>query len=65
VLYIASAQEPYERVLVTKLAAASGGPSELWLVDAGHTQGLKQFPAEYERRVIEFFDRLLLGTEGE
>jgi len=65
VLYIASAQEPYERVLVTKLAAASGGPSELWLVDAGHTQGLKQFPAEYERRVLEFFDRLLLGTEGE
>jgi dienelactone hydrolase len=63
VLYIASGVDPAERALVTKIAKRSGGAHELWVIDgAGHTQGLKQFPEEYEARVTEFFDRYLLGT---
>jgi uncharacterized protein len=40
---------------------AAGDPKELWAIpDAGHTQGFATHPAEYEARVIEFFDRALL-----
>lgn len=42
--------------------AAAGEPKELWQVpDAEHTGGLDVQPAEYERRVIAFFDDALLG----
>jgi pimeloyl-ACP methyl ester carboxylesterase len=34
----------------------------LWEVDAGHTGGLKTHPAEYEERVMGFFDAQLLTT---
>ena len=27
-----------------------------------HIKGIKQHPEEYERRVVGFFDRALLGT---
>ncbi len=41
---------------------AAGAPKELWRVPgAGHTGGLDARPAEYERRVIGFFDRYLLS----
>jgi fermentation-respiration switch protein FrsA (DUF1100 family) len=37
-------------------------PKELWLVPgAGHTGGIEAQPAEYERRVVGFFDDALLG----
>ena len=37
-------------------------PVELWdLPDATHTAAIRERPAEYERRVIEFFDDALLG----
>ena len=41
----------------------AGGPSvSLWEIPrAGHTDGISTTPAEYERRVIGFFDRALLG----
>jgi len=41
----------------------AGGPSvSLWEIPrAGHTGGISTTPAEYERRVIGFFDRALLG----
>jgi hypothetical protein len=43
--------------------AAAGTPKRLWKIgDAGHTQGLHEHPAEYERRVTAFFDRALLGA---
>jgi hypothetical protein len=36
-------------------------PKKYWLIpEAGHTGGLEMRPAEYERRVISFFDRALL-----
>jgi hypothetical protein len=40
----------------------TGGPNvSLWEIPtAGHTAGLSTVPAQYEQRVIEFFDRALL-----
>jgi hypothetical protein len=39
---------------------AATGPVELWWPDATpHTGGLKTHPAEYERRVVAFFDESL------
>lgn len=42
--------------------AAAGSPRLRWEIpEAGHTGGLDARPAEYERRVVAFFDRHLLG----
>jgi uncharacterized protein len=36
------------------------GPKQLWKIpEATHTGGLDARPAEYERRVVSFFDRSL------
>jgi uncharacterized protein len=41
---------------------AAREPKEIWLVPgAGHTGGIEARPAEYERRVVGFFDDALLG----
>ena len=41
--------------------AAAGEPRTLWrIADAGHTDGLERHPAEYEQRVVAFFDNALL-----
>jgi pimeloyl-ACP methyl ester carboxylesterase len=41
--------------------AAAGQPKTLWkIADAGHTGGLGAHPAQYERRVVNFFDHALL-----
>jgi uncharacterized protein len=43
--------------------AAAGEPKELWEIpDAGHIGGITAHPEEYERRVVGFFDRTLLGA---
>ena len=41
----------------------SGGPTAtLWELErAGHTGGISAAPAEYERRVVGFFERALLS----
>ena len=45
-----------------KYYAAAGEPKQLWNVPgAEHTGGLKAQPEEYERRVVDFYDRELLG----
>ena len=42
--------------------AAAGEPKQMWKVPgASHTGGIDAQPAEFERRVIEFLDRALLG----
>jgi hypothetical protein len=43
---------------------AAGGPTAtLWEIPhAGHTGGISAVPAEYERRIVEFFDRALLSA---
>lgn len=41
---------------------SAGEPRELWeITDASHTGGIDARPEEYERRVVAFFDRALLG----
>jgi hypothetical protein len=37
----------------------AGGPKQIWEAKGGHTQGIEKQPAEYERRVVSFFDRSL------
>ena len=42
--------------------AAAGEPKELWRIpDGGHIGGIDARSGEYERRVVGFFDRALLG----
>jgi hypothetical protein len=41
------------------------GYTELWEVPgSGHMKGIEAQPAEYERRVVGFFDKTLLGEAG-
>ena len=43
---------------------AAREPKAIWRVPgAGHTGGIEADPAEYERRVIGFFDRALLRND--
>jgi fermentation-respiration switch protein FrsA (DUF1100 family) len=45
--------------------AAAGEPKELWRIpDSGHIGGIDARSGEYERRVVGFFDRALLGAGG-
>jgi dienelactone hydrolase len=41
---------------------AAGGLKQIWRIDTSHTHGLSARPQEYERRVVGFFDRTLLGS---
>jgi len=51
-----------ERQLNPKYYAAAGQPKQSWEIpEASHTGGIVARPKEYERRVIGFFDRALLG----
>jgi hypothetical protein len=51
-----------ENIRQPRYYAAAGEPKQVWKVPgAKHTGGLKAQPAEYERRVVDFFDRSLLG----
>jgi fermentation-respiration switch protein FrsA (DUF1100 family) len=44
--------------------AAAGEPKSIWKVPGSkHTGGINARPAEYERRVIGFFDRTLVGSK--
>ena len=50
-----------EDIRQPKYYAAAGQPKQIWKVPgADHTGGLKAQPAEYERRVVDFYDRALL-----
>jgi fermentation-respiration switch protein FrsA (DUF1100 family) len=43
---------------------AAFSPKAIWMVPgAGHTQGIETQPKEYERLVVGFFDRTLLGGQ--
>jgi dienelactone hydrolase len=55
--------QPGERNLNPTYYAAAGAPKTLWEVPgSGHVGGLNAQPKHYERRVVGFFDRTLLGT---
>ena len=64
VLFIASSESLIEREANRSYADALGASAELWRVDAGHISAFGVYPAEYESRVIEFLDEVLLvGNE--
>ena len=47
-----------------KYYAAAGEPKAIWKVPGSqHTGGIDARPAEYEQRVIAFFDRALLKSK--
>jgi pimeloyl-ACP methyl ester carboxylesterase len=51
-----------EIALTPAYAKAAGPSARLWEVPgAGHTGGIDAQPADYERRVVAFFDRALLS----
>jgi uncharacterized protein len=52
-----------ERNLNPTYYAAAGQPKTLWEVPgSGHVGGINAQPKQYERRVVGFFDRTLLGA---
>jgi hypothetical protein len=52
-----------DEVLNEVYARRGGRSSERWLVaKGGHTGALQAIPAEYERRIVSFFDRALLQS---
>jgi fermentation-respiration switch protein FrsA (DUF1100 family) len=54
-----------QEALNSVYAEAAGRPKALWEVPgAGHTGALSARPRQYERRVVGFFDRALLGVRG-
>ena len=63
VLFIyAEHDQPNVRELTPAYFAAASAPKAIWKVaGAGHTGGIDVQPAQYERRVIAFFDRALLA----
>lgn len=40
---------------------AARGPKQIWRIETSHTHGLSARPVEYERRVVGFYDRTLVG----
>jgi fermentation-respiration switch protein FrsA (DUF1100 family) len=61
VLLIAAGKGVESEVLNKGFYAAAGEPKTLWEIpEAGHVAGIRARPAEYERRVVGFFDEALL-----
>jgi pimeloyl-ACP methyl ester carboxylesterase len=61
VFFISSGRVAEERELNRIWVEKVQTTHQVWEVDAGHTEGLKHFPDEYERRVVAFFNEHLLG----
>jgi pimeloyl-ACP methyl ester carboxylesterase len=62
VLLIAAGAVPDEENADRYIQSGSPRSVQLWVVpDAGHTQGLRVEPGQWEQRVIAFFDSGLLG----
>ena len=57
--------QPEEKPANTGFYELARGPKEIWEVpDAEHMNGAQAHPKEYERRIVAFFDRALLGGAG-
>jgi dienelactone hydrolase len=57
--------QPEEKPANEGWYAEARGPKEIWEVPgSGHMKGIEAQPQEYERRVVGFFDRALLGQGG-
>ena len=62
VFFAYSGQQDDERTANRLFYAAAEEPKEIWEVpEGGHIGGITAQPAEYEQRVLGFFDRELLG----
>jgi uncharacterized protein len=56
--------QPMEKTANEAFYAAAKGPRTLWEVaGSGHIGGMEAEPQEYERRIVAFFDRVLLERE--
>jgi uncharacterized protein len=62
VLFIHATPGAGGEMLTKKYYEAAKGPKEYWAAPGGHTGAIDAAPAEYERRVVGFFDRELLGA---
>jgi fermentation-respiration switch protein FrsA (DUF1100 family) len=61
-LLIAGGRGQFERDFNLIYAKAAREPVELWdLPDVNHTKAINERPAQYEQRVVGFFDRALLA----
>ena len=62
-LFLISSGTSYERDANRVFYRAAGEPKTLWeMPNASHTGGLAAYPRAYERRVVAFFNRALLGN---
>ncbi len=54
--------QPVEKPVNRAFYRVAKGPKEIWEVPGSrHMGGIEAQPAEYERRIVGFFDRALLG----
>jgi fermentation-respiration switch protein FrsA (DUF1100 family) len=61
VMLIAAPRSGHGEELNRGYYRAAGEPKTLWEIpESGHVGGIRARPAEYERRVVAFFDRALL-----
>ncbi len=61
-LFIAGGAEEMEIAFNELFVETLGERAELWIApEAAHTGALGRYPDEYEQRVVDFFDRVLLG----
>jgi uncharacterized protein len=67
VLLIAGSDDPTVPPAMSRsLFEAAGEPRELWLVaGAHHGDAIEREPEAYERRLVGFFDRHLIGTRAQ
>ena len=62
-VFLMSSGSGHEAELNRAYARVARWPSRLWeMPDALHAGGLRAYPKEYERRVVDFFDDALLGV---
>jgi len=65
IIYATTSAQAAEAQLSPRYFDAAGEPKEIWPIDdAGHTQGFATHPAEYEARVIRFFDAALTSERS-
>lgn len=63
-LLIAAGEVSQEAEYARLFADAAGPRAEVWVAPGvGHTQAYRRLPAEYETRVIGFFEAALLGAQ--
>jgi uncharacterized protein len=64
VLFIHATPGGGGETLTKEYYEAAKGPKEYWPAPGGHTGAMDAAPQEYERRVVGFFDRHLLGRSS-